>query len=169
MEQKTVDMILISIQNLQKDQKAMGTKFVKLTEAFKNTISKMEKKNNEKFGMYEKRMNKIEEPLEGLKVVVHKHSEDVSKLEDEYRYTVDLINLIDNNLTEMESKIKASEEIIEKIKHDDIEIMNKKIDESEKRIFDQNTGHWESETKQCVFDRKGYCNKEGSCIYFHSE
>ena len=69
MEQKTVDMILISIQNLQKDQKAMGTKFVKLTEAFKNTNSKMEKKNNEKFGMYEKRMNKIEEPLECLKVV----------------------------------------------------------------------------------------------------
>ena len=128
-------MILISIQNLQKDQKAMGTKFVKLTEAFKNTINKIEKKNNEKFGIYEKRMKQIEGPLESLKVVVHKHSEDVTKLEDEYRYTVDLINLIDNNLTEMESKIKASEEIIEKIKHDDIEIMNKKIDESEKRIF----------------------------------
>ena len=114
MEQKTVDMILISIQNLLKDQKSMGSKFVKLTETFKNTIKKMEKKNN---GMYEKRMKQIEEPLESLKVVVHKYSEDV-----------DLINLNDNNLTEMFSKIKASEEIVEKLKHDDIEKMNKKID-----------------------------------------
>ena len=63
----------------------------------------------------------------------------------------------------MFSKIKASEEIVEKLKHDDIEKMNKKIDESEKRIYEQNAGHWESEEKkQCVFDRKGYCNKEGS-------
>ena len=129
MEQKTVDMILISIQNLLKNQKSMGSKFVKLTETFKNTIKKMEKKNN---GMYEKRMKQIEEPLESLKVVVHKYSEDV-----------DLINLNDNNLTEMYSKIKASKEIVEKLKHDDIEKINKKIDESEKRIYEQNTGHWE--------------------------
>ena len=48
-------------------------------------------------------------------------------------------------------------------------ISKKKIDESEKRIFDWNTGHWESETKQCLLYKKGYCNKEGSCVYFHSE
>ena len=72
-------------------------------------------------------MKQIEGPLESLKVVVHKHSEDVTKLEDEYKYTVDLINLINNNHTEMDSKKKASEEIVEKIKHDDIEKMNKKL------------------------------------------
>ena len=43
MEQNTVDMIQI----LRKDQRTMGIKFIKLTEAFKNTIDKMEKKNND--------------------------------------------------------------------------------------------------------------------------
>ena len=46
---------------------------------------------------------------------------------------------------------KTSEEIIEKLKHDDIEYMQKKIVESEKSIKDVKSKERESETKQCVF------------------
>ena len=157
MDQKTTDSVLTSIQNLKKDQKVVANKVIKLTEAFQNTIKKMEKKINEKFELYDERFKKVEEPFKDLKKVVNKHSDDVVKLEEEYQYTVKLINLIDKNLSEIETKIEVSEGLIEKLKHEENKHEENNHDEKEDCI------------KQCIFDRKGYCYQKENCDFFHTE
>ena len=91
--------------------------------------------------------------MESLKVNVKNHSDDVSKLEAELKYTKSLIEQIDNNLEEFEIKIKASENVIEKLNN---------VADSVKNNSDEN------EIKQCMYDRKGFCREQTNCKFFHA-
>ena len=52
---------------------------------------------------------------------------------------------------------------------DSINDTNVKIKESMKKIEELEENKPENETKQCVYDRKGYCKEGNSCKYFHAQ
>ena len=57
MDQKSVESILSSIQNLKKVQRVIANKVIKLSDDFKDTIEQMEINNNERFEKLEKNEN----------------------------------------------------------------------------------------------------------------
>ena len=149
MDQKTIESILASIQSLKKVQRVIANKVIKLSEVFE----KNEKKSNDRLDLYEKKLDNSIEPFANLKIIVEKHSDEVSNLEAELKHNTGLIEIIDKNLEEFDIKIEALEKSLEllnyqKTRQNDLEQTN---------------------TKQCHYDRKGYCRKKGNCKFFHAD
>ena len=141
-----------SIEKLKQEKRIIANKLLELSQRVQNSFAKMEKKNNERFALYENKLAKLEkEKLElsepkvcecaiqvtNINSIVEKHSDDVSKLEQEYQVTNMLIEKIDTNLEELDNRIESSNKIIEDLKKATL------LSEPEER-------------KQCIFDRTGY-------------
>ena len=153
MDQKTVDAILVSIQNLKKVQRVIANKVIKLSDDLENKFATLEKKTNDRFDIYDKELKTIKEPNETLKISVEKHSDDVAKIEAELEHNAGPIEILDNNLQEMDTKIEASEILVKKLEND---------------LINQNNVD-KSEIKQCMFDRKGFCREQESCKFYHTD
>ena len=155
-----------SIENLKREKKIIARKVLEFTQAFKNTIAKMEKKYEERFACYEAKLLELEsEKFENLESrvcrcevemknatsIVEKCADGVSKLEQEVDNTNELIKKIDKNLAELDAKIIDSTNIIEKLKKSSI---------SETK---------DEEVKQCIFDRTGFCREKDQCMFLHTD
>ena len=101
---KKSDSILDSVQNLKKVQRLLVNKVIRLEDNFKGAFEKVEKRIEDKFTHYERKLNLLEEPIESLKVKHENTSDDVSRLEAELKHTKDLMVLIDKNLEDLDSK-----------------------------------------------------------------
>ena len=147
-----------TIDKLKSEKRIFANKLLEFTKAFKNTIAKMEKKYDEKFAEYEKKLDEIKEERIHDKMaiakeaeiqtkVVEKHSDDVAKLEQEYDKTKMLLHVIDKSIVELDNKIIESNHIIDELKKEKAK----------------------DETKQCIFDRTGFCREDDQCEFLHSE
>jgi hypothetical protein len=154
-----------SIEKLKQEKRIIANKLLELSQRVQNSFAKMEKKNNERFALYENKLAKLEkEKLElsepkvcecaiqvtNINSIVEKHSDDVSKLEQEYQVTNMLIKKIDTNLEELDNRIESSNKIIEDLKKATL------LSEPEER-------------KQCIFDRTGYCREKEKCLFLHTD
>ena len=154
-----------SIEKLKQEKRILANKLLEFTQAFKNSIAKIEKKHDERFAAYDKKLAKLENDrlesatskdcectaqVKEVKSVVDKHSDNVSKLEKECNDTNELIRKIDENLEELDNKINVSNKIIEDLKQ-------------------ATTRKPEEEIKQCIFDRTGFCREKDQCMFFHTE
>ena len=149
-----------SIEKLKCEKRIIANKVIEFSNAFKNTIAKLEKKYDEKFTAFQKklenlekeRITKSEDQMKSVIAVVEKHSDDISKLENEYSHNDELLKEIDKNLLEFEIKILECNEMIENIKSKaGMDVVN------------------DEEVKQCIHDRKGFCRENNDCPFFHSE
>ena len=159
-EKKMEMKISESIEKLKFEKRIIANKVIEFSNAFKNTIAKLEKKYEEKFTAFENKLEKLEneripkseDQIKSVLLVVEKHSDDISKLENEYSRTDELLKEIDKNLLELEIKILECNEMIE----------NLKLKEAKDMVNDE-------EVKQCIYDRSGFCRENNDCQFFHSE
>ena len=87
MDEKSVESIFASIQNLKKVQRVIANKVIKLNDDFKDTIKQMDIKNNERFEKLEKnetdKSAALETKLEGVRVELDNHNYIISNHENE--------------------------------------------------------------------------------------
>ena len=148
MDEKSVESIFASIQNLKKVQRVIANKVIKLNDDFKDTIKQMDIKNNERFEKMEKnetdKSAALETKLEGVRVELGNHNDAIANLENEKTLLDTLLEQIDEN----------------------INTLSKEIYESIKKITILEIKEEENKTKQCLYDRYGYCKEKENCMFF---
>ena len=140
MDQKTAEFVLRSIEALRKDQKVIIKKVMEFSDAFKISIEKIKKEKTDESETYQTRMNHFE-------TVLNMHTNEIENIQHEKVKIDAWIKVIDDNL-------------------DDVD---KRIEESTKKIENFEVNDMRNEIKQCIYDRRGYCRKGINCVYFHSE
>ena len=149
--------IMNVVKKLQKDQNILGNKIIKLTEAFKTRVVKIEKKMAE----YEnKRSNEhkeldsrvvklretLTEDIENLMKNEVKLSDIVSTLETERKHVTNNIHLIDIALSTVMDKLETLEV----------------------KVNEEHESKESKERKVCAFHNRGYC-KEKNCPFCHAD
>ena len=147
MDQTSSNFILKSIETLQKKQQIIIKEVMKINDAFKNTIEKMRNEKEEEKSAVDIKLEEFDKRSERFETALNNNEAEIAKI-----------------VTEKENLHTAIKEIDEKI-HEHKE----KIDMSLQKIEDLKTEKNESEIKQCIFDRKGYCNREDNCNFYHSQ
>ena len=140
MDEKTITFVLNAIDSLRKDQKILANKVIELNEVFKNSITKIKKKQSDETSMNEAKMKDFDG-------VLNIHEEGIANLQFEKSILDDLMKQIDDNINNVNQKIDASMKRIEQIKKEEKE----------------------TDIKQCIYDRKGYCKEEENCKFFHAQ
>ena len=160
MELEIAESIMKVVKKLQLDQNILSNKFIKLTEACKTRVEKMEKKiseyenkrskdHNELASQIVKLKETVAEDFENLRKKEVQLSDDVSTLETERKHVANEINLIEIALSKVNDKLEELELKVNK------EHETKETPET-------------NEAKVCAFNNKGYC-KEQNCAFFHAD
>ena len=155
MDRDLLESISVALQNLQKEQKVLSNKLIKVAEVCKNKFIKVETRINDfekerfsKFAIIDKKLDNHSEDIEVLKKDEVKLSDDVSKLEAEREQVANKILEIDETLEEIKNKIEVS-----KMRTDD---ENFEMESDEKR-------------KPCKYNSRGRCKEQDNCHFFHAE
>ena len=98
-------------------------------------------------------MKRNSDKLEYMEEVFEKKCDGVAKLEGQYQCVADRIKLLDENLEDIEIKIEASTNLVEKL------WLEKKGDDDNENPI----------AEQCLFDRKGFCREQENCVFSHTE
>ena len=108
MDEKTIKFVLNAIDSLRKDQKILANKVIELNEVFKNSITKIKKKQSDETSMNEAKMKDFDG-------VLNIHEEGIANLQFEKSILDDLMKQIDDNINNVNQKIDVSMKRIELI------------------------------------------------------
>ena len=153
------------IDKLKSEKKILARKLLELSNTFKSTIARLEKKYDDRMNLLENKIAQYEnksseehndiasevvklgetlnENIETLKKNEVQLSDDVSNLETERKHVANKINVIDIALSTVEGKIETFEKTV-------------------------SYGPENDARKICAFHNKGYC-REQNCPFFHAD
>ena len=160
-----------TISKLKSEKRIFANKLLELSKFVKHTFAKIEKKMDDRFAFYDEKISTLIHLNEGLQ----------NRVEQSEKMTTVEATKNKDNFNELETAFEKESKDIEDVKDqqskidvligkidDKLDNLNQRIVETVSNIENLERKEIESEKKQCIHDRKGYCKNGNSCPFFHT-